>query len=200
MAASENPIIVEPAESSHVSPAGSLIAASSPTNSLNFNSDSSRPLSVYSSNTSHSETPSPVDPKDTGSPNHLAAPTGLGDASLPPTPPSFEHLPASALYSRNRRSSGDENGIPRSVPEAERNNDRTRTSTPTAGENGRSWFSTVRTKLGGSRWLEKSIGLLSLITALWLGVRTYKLAVWSSWNDHVMTCLQFKQVSIIFKS
>ena len=192
MAANETaapPIIVEPALSLEPpSPANSLVNSSPDPSSATDSYDSSRPQSQNSSNTSHSEPPSPSRGHD-WAPAELRSPNAtelsrLGPPSLAPPAPGTS--PSNPFAS--------ENDSPISGP----------LPSPTNTSNGSqntwinrqtSWLSTIPTKIHERRWLENTIGVLGVAVAIWLGVRGYKLAVWQSWNDLRQTCASYKQVS-----
>ena len=186
MAADGPPIVVEPESSGKSNEAGTSLAPSSPANSLNSGS-SSVPESANTSTTTPSDSSSPVENKNHGRLSN--APTLVSQSTLPAplTPPTFDHLPSSTLQPVNNG----ERSTPRSVPQDDdnlsANDDRV------IGRH-RTWWASLRARTRERRWVEQFIGLFSLGVALWLGIRTYKMAVWSMWNDHVQTCLQYIQV------
>lgn len=184
------PIIVEPAPSVQVPSPASLVTSSLDPNSSSDSYNSSRPQSQYSSDTSQSELPSPLDgqcrtPEIGTSPNDIElsslAPPVLGPPSPSVTPP-VSHATS-------------ENGPPRSVPPHPFPTETIDGSQEFGINNRGTSLATLRAKIHERRWLENTIGVLGVAVAIWLGVRGYKLAVWQSWNDLRQTCAAYKQVT-----
>ena len=180
-------IIDEPSTPGTPSPA-SLVTSSPETTSSPNSYSSSRPPSQVSSQTSVSGPPSPQEGQS-GTVDHDVSQDAIEMQSLTPSTlniPSPGISPASSHIT----SQTDPARLIPSPSATDTSNSRQET------DHGRqdSWFRIVRRKIHERRWLENTIGVLSVITALWLGVRGYKLAVWQSWNDLRQTCAAYKQV------
>ena len=188
-ASSPPPIIIEPASSPRAPPPDSLANLSPDTNSSSdSNNYSSRPQSQYSSDTSQSEAPSPIEyqsctPDATNSPNDIELSSLAPPVLTPPTTNATP--PADPFISPN--------DPPRSVPSPSLSNI-SHGTVGTQNSNQVSWFRKIWAKIHEKRWLENTIGVLGVAVAIWLGVRGYKLAVWQSWNDLRQTCASYKQV------
>lgn len=180
----ETPIIVEPTASSKASPSPSLLTASPDPSSSSNSFESPRPESAYSNTSQSDVSPSPIeDPKDVSQTN----PTQLASA----IPPEIDPLPSPRTLVPTSQPIN-ENSTPRSVPSNTSRNTSAPTTTTTSSRG--SSFRSLRARLHERRWLETIIGALGLATALWLGVRGYKLAVWQSWNDLRQLCSNYQQV------
>jgi len=164
----ETPLIVEPTASPKASSLTSLPTVSpDPSYSSNF-FNSSRPQSSCSNTSQSDVSQSPSENPDHDplqDPIDLPSSTALEiDQLLPPSNLSPITQPSSA------------NIPPRSVPSNWSTNTNAPSMTTTSSQN--SWFRSLRTRLHERRWLENTTGALGLATALWLGVRGYKMAVW----------------------
>ena len=189
MATDGPPAIVEPSPPANGDEAGPSLVAPSPTISLSSQS-SSHPDSAYSNDTSQSELPSPLEERNKVTLSTASTFVDQG-STAPVNTPAFAQDSSNTPQPVNGQDASVSDGIPGTPEVASSGLNRNRDQ-----GNGRisAWWSTLRNKYGGRRWLEQFIGICSLGVALWLGVRTYKLAVWSSWNDHVQLCVNFKQV------
>ena len=181
-----NPIIVEPTASS-ASPKNSPTSPSLVTNSSSESIDPSRPQSQCSS-TSQSDT--------SGSDLELRRiPKSVSPASQAPLAtlsPSSTLVPSNTALSNSPPHNGN---IPRSLPEE---------PAPTAGTSSRfpGLSSLIPHRVSG-HWLLDIIGIIIAVTSLaaslasliWLGVRTYKLAVSSAVNGAFSACTGLIQVS-----
>ena len=172
-----NPIIVEPAASSNPETSPGLLNPSPNTSSSSSSSnsfESSRPKSRGSSATTPSESSSPA-MKDV-QPYEV---TNL----RPSTPLDFDPLPATSTVLPNER--------PRTL------------STTVVSERVQSSFDSngalYRPTIARRRWLEHALGVFtlaaSLVGLLFIGVRTYKLAVISTENSTLDACTDLIQVS-----
>ncbi len=181
----QHPLIIEPTASPNGSSPGSLPTATPNPSSSSNSFNSSRPQSSCSNTSQSNLSPSPREnPKDIP----LQELTGLASSTLPdidPLPPPSTLLPATQTPNAYIP--------PRSVPLDPSGNSNPSSTTTTSSQN--SWFRSFRTRLHERRWPENMIGALGLATALWLGVRGYKLAVWQSWNELRQLCSSYQQVS-----
>lgn len=178
MTTSDSPIIVEPTISSDA-PLPSIPSLSPQPSSSSDSCDSSRPTSGASSATSRSVSPSPI-PKST------PAIENQESIELPPlhsNPSSSENTSAGQLHGQG--------GPPRSVSPG-----------PAVGpgtNHGASWFSRLCDLARRKKWFANTLGVISLgltvIGMILFGQRTYRLAVWSAWNDALDTCGQLNSVS-----
>ena len=183
-----NPIIVEPPSLPNAtqSQAGSLSSSPEPHSSPNSR-NSSRPQSQCNSDTSQSDPPSPSERK-TDTPVNKVSP--LTTDPCTPIPPAIPSLLQSSPTPVSQPSTVNQH--PRSVPPPAS----TVSSIVQENTDGipNSRVQSLRKRITRKRWVESTIGLLGLITAIWLGVRGYKLAVWQSWDDLRQTCATYKQV------
>ena len=189
-ALTSTPIIIQPPSPSSTSPHASLVNSSLDPNSPSNSDSSSRPHSQDSSHTSLSEQVSPIE----------------GQSGIAGNVTSQDTIQLSELHSEasQRRSSGISpinhllgphgNNSPRLNPPPPSPTNTDDNSQLPHLNNQPSWVSSIRTRIHRRRWVENTIGVLGLATALWLGVRGYKLAVWQSWNDLRQTCAAYKQV------
>lgn len=170
-----NPIIVEPTSSPDSGTPHRLLTpslnSSSPSNSF----ESSRPHSRGSTTTSPSESSSPI-PRSAYSHE-------LSDMS-PPTPPNLE-LPTPITTRPNA-------SVPSEPAES------------SFHSNGVAWLSLFRSISSRRRWLEHALAVFTLVASLvgllFIGVRTYKLAVITTENSTLDGCTDLIQVSDISKS
>ena len=162
-----NPTIIEPAASSNAN-AGTpprLLAPSLSTSSSSNSFDSSRPQSRGSSATSPSGSPPPAKPHE---------PTNI----RPPTPLDLEPLPLNSTLSPNEQSRN--RGTPSTIEPSDR-------AESSSHQSAASRLSLCGPMLSRRRWLEHALGLFTLVASLvgllFIGVRTYKLAVISAENS-----------------
>lgn len=178
------PLIVESIASPRGSSPACLPTPSPDSYSSSNSSHSSRPQSSCSNTSRSNLSPSPSEkPKDfqLQDPTDLASTTPL---TINPLPPPSTLSPTSQPPSADIQ--------PQSVPPNASADPHTLSTNTSSGQ--KSLFRSLCTKIHGRRWLENTIGALGLATALWLGVRGYKLAVWSSWNDLRQLCSSYQQV------
>lgn len=180
MAVNGNPTINGPT-TSYDGPSPSIPSLSPHPSSSSNSFDSSRPNSQGSSATSRSVSPSPSSiPKSVPVIDNQES---VELPALPPNPP----LPENTLASQSRR----QNDPPRSVPPASAVGSRTKHEA--------SWLSRLRSLIPRKSWFGNALGIMSLgltlIGMIIFGERTYKLAVWSAWNDALDTCGQLNSVS-----
>ena len=178
MAMNGSPTSIEPTTSSN-SPLPSIPSLSPHTSSSSDSFDSSQPNSHGSSATSRSVSPSPilesVHKKDSQESIELPA--------LPSqSPPPLDNASASQSHFQNN--------IPRSVPPAPATSPRTQRTA--------SWLSHLGFLVPRRHWYANALGTiglgLTLIGMIIFGARTYKLAVWSAWDDTLDTCAQLSSV------
>ena len=176
-----NPTIVEPAASSNTGTPPGLLAPSLNTSSSSNSFDSSRPQSRGSSATSPSGSPPPatrdVEPYEV---------TNIG----PSTPPDLEPMPRSSTLSPN---GGPRNRGTASTAVAS-------DSAETASHLSAASRLSLRVPVLSRRpWLQHTLGVItlvaSLVALLFIGVRTYKLAVISTVNSTLDACTDLIQVS-----
>ena len=171
-----NPIIVEPAASPNSRPPSSLHIPSLNTSSSSTSFDSSRPQSRASSATSPSGSPSPA-PTDG---KYDLRPLAASDTE--PLPPSTALLPNE--QARNITTSSTTHSSQR--PE------------DSSLSNGNAWTPPYFPFLLNRRWLEHSLGIFGLVASLvgllFIGVRTYKLAVVTTENSTLDGCTGLIQV------
>ncbi|KAF6239822.1 hypothetical protein HO173_002368 [Letharia columbiana] len=169
-----NPIIVEPTASPDSGTPPRLLNPSLNTSSSSNSFESSRPQSRGSSATSASESSSPV-------PSH--EPSNL----RPQTPSDVEPLPPSATLTPNQ---------------SPRSRNLSATPLPKSAEgsphsNAASWLSSCRPISSRRHWLEHGLGVFTLVASLvgllFIGVRTYKLAVISTENSTLSGCTDLIQ-------
>ena len=178
MAMKGSPTIIEPTTSSN-SPLPSIPSLSPNPSSSSESFDSSRPNSQGSSATSRSVSPSPI-PK-----NVLAIDSqeSIELPALPSNPPLPKNTSASQIHCQD--------DPPRSVPPAPAASPR--------NNQGASWFSRFGSLIPRRNWFANALGTvglgLTVIGMIVFGERTYKLAVWSAWNDALDTCGQLNSVS-----
>ena len=177
-----NPIIVEPAASPNSRPPSSLHIPSLNTSSSSTSLDSSRPQSQASSATSQSGSPSPA-PTDS---EYKLRPLAASDTD--PLPPSSPLIP----NEQARNITTPSTTHPSQRPEGSllsNGNARTPANFPV---------------VLNRRWLEHSLGIFGLVASLvgllFVGVRTYKLAVISTENSTLDGCTGLIQVSDFSKS
>ena len=176
-----NPIIVEPEASSHPGTPARLLAPSLNTSSSSSSFDSSRSQSRGSGATTPSESPSPF---STG-----VEPYRLANIR-PAVPPDVEPLPPPTnpfLSNEGIRTLTSSTNGPLGRAEGFRYS------------NGRTSLSTYFPVFFNRRWLEHSLGVFGLVASLvgllFVGVRTYKLAVISTQNSTLDGCTGLIQVS-----
>lgn len=176
-----NPIIVEPAASSGSETPPTLLAPSHYTTSSSNSFDSSRPQSRGSSATSASESRSPA----TRNVESDELPS-----VRPPTPSEMEPLPLNSTFSPDERPAN--RGIPSTTAPSER-------AECSSNSNGTPWLSLCHPLFSRRRWLEHALGVFTLVASLvgllFIGVRTYKLAVISTENSTLDSCTGLIQVS-----
>lgn len=180
MAMNGSPTINEPATSS-ATPLPSIPSLSPHPSSSSDSFDSSRPNSEVSSATSRSVSPSPS-PISKSEPA-IDSQGSIELPALPSNPSLLENTPASQSQRQN--------DPPRSVPPAPALSPRTNHEA--------SWLSRLRSLTPRRNWFGNALGTISLgltlIGMIIFGERTYKLAVWSAWNDALDTCGQLNSVS-----
>lgn len=181
-----NPLIIEPAVSSNPGTPSRLLIPSFNTSSSSTFFDSSRPQSRGSSATSPTEPPSPC-PKDV-EPYRLTniRPPAAQDADLlPPTRPYFQNertrnMTTSSTTQPSQRAEG------------------------SSHSNGSAWVPSCCPLFFNRRWLEHSLGVFGLVASLvgllFIGVRTYKLAVITTENSTLDGCTSLIQVSDVHHS
>ena len=176
-----NPIIVEPAASPNSRPPSSLHIPSLSTSSSSTSFDSSRPQSRASSATSPSGSPSPA-PTDGNDIRPLAA------SDTEPLSPSTLLIPNE--QARNI-----------TTPSTTHSSQRPEGSLLS---NGNAWAPPYFPFLLNRRWLEHSLGIFGLVASLvgllFIGVRTYKLAVITTENSTLDGCTGLIQASDSNKS
>ena len=170
-------------------PSSASLVTSSPDISSSPNSyNSSRPPSQASSQTSISTLPSSQEGQSRNLENEV-----LQDSfEMQSLPPSTLNIPSVGVTpAASPTASQDESTR---LPQLPSPSDTSNSRQDVDQARRDSWFQILRRRIHERRWLENTIGVLSVITALWLGVRGYKLAVWQSWNDMRQTCAAYKQV------
>ncbi|KAL6712921.1 hypothetical protein ACLMJK_009476 [Lecanora helva] len=183
------PIIVE-TPSSPTTPSPASLAPSPEPASSSSSNDSSRPQSQHSSNTSVTRSPTPCaterrTPEEATSQDEIELST-LAPPALPPlSTPSPDGIDPS------------DNPTPPTNPPSPTYTNRTQES---GGSYQSSWLQTLRIKVYKNRWLEITLGAMSVAVALWMGVRGYKLAVWDSWNGMRQTCAAYIQSNVTIGS
>lgn len=179
MATSGSPTIFEPNTSSDA-PLPSIPRLSPQPSSSSDSFDSSQPNSDGSSATSRSVSPTP-------NPKSVPATDSQEPVELPALP-SNPQIPENTLASQSHR----QNDPPRSIP-------------PTPAVNTRinheaSWLSRLGSLVPRKNWFANALGVISLgltvIGMILFGERTYKLAVWSAWNDALDTCGQLNSTGV----
>ena len=176
------PIIVEPAASPNSRPPSSLLIPSLNTSSSSTSFDSSRPQSRASSATSPSGSPSPA-PTDG---EYELRPLAASDTELLP--------PSSSLITSEQARN---NTTPATTHSSQR---------PEGSllSNGTAWIPPYFPYFLNRRWLEHSLGIFGLVASLvgllFIGVRTYKLAVITTENSTLDGCTGLIQVSDFYKS
>ena len=179
MAMNGSPTIIEPTTSSD-SPLPSIASLSPHTSSSSDSLDSSRPSSPGSSATSPSVSPSPI-------PKSLPAIDSQESIELPALPSNSPPPPDNISASQSHP----QNDPPRSIPAA-------RAVSPKRN-NGTSWLSRLGALVHRRSWYSNALGTiglgLTLFGMIMFGERTYRLAVWSAWNDTLDTCGQLNSVS-----
>lgn len=174
-----SPTSIEPTTSSN-SPLPSIPSLSPHTSSSSDSFDSSQPNSHGSSATSRSVSPSPI-PKSVPKKDSQESIELPALPSKSPPPP-LDNVSASQLHFQNN--------IPRSVPPAPTTSPRT--------EHKASWVSHLGFLVPRRHWYANALGTiglgLTLIGMIIFGLRTYKLAVWSAWDDTLDTCAQLNSV------
>ena len=177
-----NPIIVEPAASPNSRPPSSLHIPSLNTSSSSTSSESSRPQSRASSATSPSGSPSPV-PIDG---DYKLRPLARSDTE--PLPPSSPLIPNE--QARNI-----------TTPSTTHSSQRPEGSLLS---NGTARIPPYLPLFPNRRWLEYFLGIFGLVASLvgllFIGVRTYKLAVITTENSTLDGCTGLIQVSDFNKS
>lgn len=174
-----NPIIIEPAASSNPGTPSGLLTPSLNASSSSSSFESTRSRSRASSATSTSEFPSP-DSRDVELTN-IRPPVTPNEESLPPSSP---------------------------ISSGEQARQTTISSTPSPPErvdgsshsSGIAWLSSCCPVLSNRRWLEQSLGIFglvaSLVALLFIGVRTYKLAVITTENSTLDGCTGLIQAGV----
>jgi hypothetical protein len=181
---SQYPLIVESIPSPRDSSRACLPTPSPDPCSTSNSSTSSRPQSLCSNTSRSNLSPSPSENlKDCP----LQDPTDHASTTSPTVNPL---PPPSTLSPTSQPSSADNQ--PESVPPNASTDPHTLSTNTSSRQN--SLFRSLWTRIHGRRWLGNTIGALGLATAIWLGVRGYKLAVWSSWNDLRQLCSSYQQV------
>ena len=177
-----NPIIVEPAASPNSRPPSSLHIPSLNTSSSSTSFDSSRPQSRASSATSPSGSPSP-------------APTDDEDKIRPLAASDTEPLPSSSPLIPN------EQARHITIPSTTHSSQRPGGSSLS---NGTARIPPYFPFFPNRRWLEHSLGIFGLVASLvgllFIGVRTYKLAVITTENSTLDGCTGLIQVIAFKKS
>ena len=181
-----NPIIIEPAASSNPTTPSRLLTPSLNTSSSSNSFDSSRPQSRGSSATSPTEPPSPspreVEPYEL---TNIRLPTTSDADPLPPTSPLIaneqaRNMTTTSTIQLSARAEG------------------------SSHSNGTAWVSSCCPMFSNRRWLEHSLGVFGLVASLvgllFIGVRTYKLAVISTENSTLDGCTGLIQVSDVNNS
>ena len=172
-----NPIVVEPASSPNSRPPSSLHIPSLNTSSSSTSFDSSRPQSRATSATSPSRSPSPA-PTDG---KYDLKPLVASDTE--PLPPSTSLIP-------------NEQGRNFTTPSTTHSSQRPEGSLIS---NGNAWTPPYFPFLLNRRWLEHFLGIFGLVASLvgllFIGVRTYKLAVITTENSTLDGCTGLIQVS-----
>ncbi len=168
-----NPTIIEPAASSNAGTPPRLLAPSLSTSSSSNSFDSSRPQSRGSSATSPSGSPPPAKPHE---------PTNI----RPLTPLDLEPLPLNSTLSPNEQPRN--RGTPSTIEPSDR-------AESSSHQSAASRLSLCGPMLSRRRWLEHALGLFTLVASLvgllFIGVRTYKLAVISAENSTLGLQLYF---------
>lgn len=179
MAMNGSPTIIEPTTSSD-SPLPSIPSLSPQPSSSSDSFDSSRPNSERSSATSRSVSPSPI-PKSVPA---VDSQESFKLSALPSNPAPQDNISASQLHRHN--------DPPRSVPPAP-------AATPRTNHEA-SWLSRLVSLIPRRNWFANALGAISLgltvVGMIIFGERSYKLAVWSAWNDTLGTCGQLNSASI----
>ena len=180
MAMNGSPTINEP-PTSYDGPLPSISSLSPHPSSSSDSFDSSRPTSQGSSATSRSVSPSPLSiPKSVPVIDNEES---VELPALPSNPPLPENTSASQSHQQN--------DPPRSVPPASAVSPRVKHEA--------AWLSRLRSLIPRKGWVGNALGIMSLgltlIGMIIFGERTYKLAVWSAWNDALDTCGQLNSVS-----
>ena len=180
-----NPIIIEPAASPNPGPRLNLLTRSLNNSSSSSSFESSRPQSRGSSATSPCESPS-LAPRDVEPYEHTTfrLPTTPGAEPLSPTRSSIPNEQAmNTTNSSTTQTSQRENGSLHS--------------------NGTTRVTSFRPNFSNRRWFEHSLGIFGLVASLvgllFMGVRTYKLAVITTENSTLDGCAALIQVSKVHK-
>ena len=176
MAVEDSPTIIEPTTPGQQLPAIPSLSPNPSSSSDSF--DSSRPISQASSTTSRSPSPSPLS---------KSSPRIEYQESFDlPTLPSYPSPPTNSATQTHRQ-----HDTPTSVP-PEAISDPSTTHKV-------SWGHRIWSLIPRRNWFTNALGIISLgltlIGMIIFGERTYKLAVWSAYNDTLDTCGQILSVS-----
>ena len=176
-----NPTIIEPEASSHSGTPSRLRAPSLNASSSSSSFDSSRSQSRESGATTPSESPSPysraIEPHELA--NIRTPPAPDVEPLPPPTNPFLSNEGNRVMTSSTNGPSERARGFPYN--------------------NGSALLSTYFPTFSNRRWMEHSLGVFGLVASLvgllFIGVRTYKLAVISTENSTLEGCVGLIQVS-----